>query len=101
MAASAPLGTVMSWRGDSAGGWGLGAGRIIHEWKADSARSRRKPLEQAVLVARKTRRRPATGRAGLNGGGPRSTDDKPSRVFPACGRRFSKRMCRVECHVDE
>jgi len=32
---------------------------------ADSARSRREPLEQAAVVARKTPRRPATGCAGL------------------------------------
>src|SRR5437773_3537720 len=43
---------------------------------SDSAHSRRKPSEQAVSIARKTRRRPTTGRAGLNGCAPRSTHGK-------------------------
>ena len=48
---------------------------------SDSARSCRKPSEQAVSIARKTRRRPTTGRAGLNGCAPRSTHGKPEPRF--------------------
>jgi hypothetical protein len=38
-------------------------------------------VEQAVVVARKTLRRPVTGRAGLNGGAPRSEDARPEQRF--------------------
>src|SRR2546422_7328648 len=69
---------------------------------ADSARSRRKPLEQAAVVARKTRRRPAAGRAGPDGrpncGAPPSPGDKTSRGFSARRRRGFKRKWRGERH---
>jgi hypothetical protein len=62
-----------------------------------SCRSRRKPLEQAVAIARKTRRRPARRRGD---GGPHASysDRSRSRVFPACGIRFSERMARGATH---
>src|SRR6266545_1990362 len=52
----------------------------MNAW-SDSAHSRRKPSEQAVSIARKTRRRPTTGRAGLDGCAPRSTHGKPEPRF--------------------
>src|SRR5207244_3061547 len=52
----------------------------MNAW-SDSAHSRRKPSEQAVSIARKTWRRPTTGRAGLNGCAPRSTHGKPEPRF--------------------
>jgi hypothetical protein len=49
--------------------------------RAESDGSRRKRCGAGRRTSRKTRRRPATGRAGLNGGAPRSPDGKPKPCF--------------------
>ena len=70
--------------------------------RGDEGRSRRKPLEQAVTVARKTLRRPTTARAGLNGGAGRSEDDKPEQRFSGLRKRvFEANGPSRRLHVHE
>jgi hypothetical protein len=50
------------------------------------------------MNSRKMRRRPTTGRAGLNGGAPRSLTVSQSRIFPACGAGIPERMLALDAH---
>jgi hypothetical protein len=68
----------------------------------DEVRSCRKPLEQAVPIARKMWRRPTTGRASLNGRAARSEDDEPEPRFSGLRKSvFETNGPSRACHVHE
>src|SRR5919106_622853 len=60
----------------------------MHETPSRVGRSVRKRCEAGRYASRKMLRRPTTGRAGLNGGAPRSTTVSRSSIFPGCGAVF-------------